>query len=264
MKKSSLQWQDRKSASTPIDTEKPLLEDPDGEDVDVHTYRSMIGSLMYLTSSRPDIMFAVRAYSDYAGASLDKKSTTRGCQFLGYRLISWQYKKQTVIATSSIKAEYVATASCCAQVLWIQNLLLDHGVQVSDLSSHSTKYSSLALKQKVFANMRRVGKGFYGAYTPLFEGMLVAHKVGEGATRVNVKDVPAAGVAVEGAAEGATSVADDDINAADDEPSIPSPTPPTQSPPPSQDIPPTSQVQLTPPQSPQVQPPSPQQQPQPS
>nr|GEX02205.1 putative ribonuclease H-like domain-containing protein [Tanacetum cinerariifolium] len=50
-----------KSASTPIDTEKPLLKAPVGEDVDVHTYRSMIGSLMYLTSSRPDIMFAVYA-----------------------------------------------------------------------------------------------------------------------------------------------------------------------------------------------------------
>nr|GEX75733.1 hypothetical protein [Tanacetum cinerariifolium] len=50
---------DGKSPSTPTDTEKPLLKDPDGEDVDVHTYRSMIGSLMYLTSSRPDIMFAV-------------------------------------------------------------------------------------------------------------------------------------------------------------------------------------------------------------
>nr|GEV36046.1 putative ribonuclease H-like domain-containing protein [Tanacetum cinerariifolium] len=52
-----------KSASTPIDIEKPLLKDSDGEDVDVHTYRSMIGSLMYLTSSRPDIMFAVCAYA---------------------------------------------------------------------------------------------------------------------------------------------------------------------------------------------------------
>nr|GEY54277.1 hypothetical protein [Tanacetum cinerariifolium] len=52
---------DRKLASTPIDTEKPLLKDPDGEDVDMHTYKSMIGSLMYLTSSRPDIMFAVCA-----------------------------------------------------------------------------------------------------------------------------------------------------------------------------------------------------------
>nr|GEX27763.1 hypothetical protein [Tanacetum cinerariifolium] len=83
---------DGKSASTPIDTEKPLLKDPDGEDVDVYTYRSMIGSLLYLTSSRPDIMgkphlglwypkdspFNLVAYldSDYAGASLDRKSTT--------------------------------------------------------------------------------------------------------------------------------------------------------------------------------------------
>nr|GEW50096.1 putative ribonuclease H-like domain-containing protein [Tanacetum cinerariifolium] len=137
---------ERKSASTPIDTEKPLLKDPDGEDIDVHTYRSMIGSLMYLTSSRPDIMFVVCACarfqvtpkashlhavkrifrylkgkphlglwypndspfdlvtysdSDYAGASLDRKSTTGGCQFLGCRLISWQCKKQTVVATLS-------------------------------------------------------------------------------------------------------------------------------------------------------------------
>nr|GFB76962.1 ribonuclease H-like domain, reverse transcriptase, RNA-dependent DNA polymerase [Tanacetum cinerariifolium] len=107
-----------KLASTPIGIKKPLLKDPDGEDVDVHTYRSMIGSLMYLTSSRPDIMFTdspfdLVAYSDsdYAGASLDRKSTTRGCQFLGFRLISWQCKKQTVVATSSIEAEYVAAAS---------------------------------------------------------------------------------------------------------------------------------------------------------
>nr|GEW69242.1 hypothetical protein [Tanacetum cinerariifolium] len=68
-----------KFASTPIDTEKPLLKDPDGEDVDVHIYRSMIGSLMYLTTLRPDIMFAC--------------------------------KKQTVVATSSTEAEYVAAAS---------------------------------------------------------------------------------------------------------------------------------------------------------
>ncbi|GJX63940.1 hypothetical protein Tco_0298283 [Tanacetum coccineum] len=87
---------------------------------------------MYLTSSRPDIMylkgqpnlglwyprnspFDLVAYSDsdYAGASLDRKSTTGGCQFLGCRLISWQCKKQTALATSSTEAEYVAAASCC-------------------------------------------------------------------------------------------------------------------------------------------------------
>nr|GEW79601.1 hypothetical protein [Tanacetum cinerariifolium] len=139
---------DGKSASIPIDTEKPLLKDPDGDDVDVHTYRSMIGSLMYLTSSRPDIMFAGKphlglwypkdspfnlvAYSDndYAGASLYRKSTTGGCQFLKCRLISWQCKKKTVVSTLSTEAEYVAAASCYAQVLWIQNQLLDYGKKV--------------------------------------------------------------------------------------------------------------------------------------
>ncbi|GJX25661.1 putative ribonuclease H-like domain-containing protein [Tanacetum coccineum] len=139
---------DVRTTSTLMDTEKPLLKDSDGDDVDVHLYRSMIGSLMYLTSSRPDIMylkgqpklglwyprdssFDLVAYSDsdYARASLDRKSTTGGCQFLGCRLISWQCKKQTVVATSSTEAEYVAAASCCGQVLWIQNQMLDYGIR---------------------------------------------------------------------------------------------------------------------------------------
>nr|GEY64913.1 hypothetical protein [Tanacetum cinerariifolium] len=79
--------------------------------------------------------------------------------------------------------------------------------QVGDLSSHTTKYSSPDLTQKVFANMRGVGKGCSGVETPLFEGMLVAQQVGEGAAEVNVEDVSTAGVA----AEGAASAADDDF-----------------------------------------------------
>nr|GEW88841.1 retrovirus-related Pol polyprotein from transposon TNT 1-94 [Tanacetum cinerariifolium] len=115
---------DVKSASTLVDIEKTLVNGADGDDVDVHLYRSMIGSLMYLTASRPDIIdspFELVAYtdSDYAGASLDKKSTIGGCQFLGSGLISWQCKKKTVVATSTTKAEYVAAASCCGKVLWI-------------------------------------------------------------------------------------------------------------------------------------------------
>ncbi|GJW36807.1 reverse transcriptase domain-containing protein, partial [Tanacetum coccineum] len=147
-----------KTATTPIESNKPLVKDEDGVEVDVHEYRSMIGSLMYLTASRPDIMFAVCACarfqvtpkashlhavkrifrylkhqpklglwyprdspfeleafldSDYAGASLDRKSTTGGCQFLGRRLISWQCKKQTIVANSTTEAEYVAVAHCC-------------------------------------------------------------------------------------------------------------------------------------------------------
>ncbi|GJW94300.1 putative ribonuclease H-like domain-containing protein [Tanacetum coccineum] len=153
-------FSDVKTASTPMETHKPLLKDADGEDIDEHMYRSMIGSLMYLTSSRPNIMFTVCvcarfqvnpkvshlhavkrifrylkgqpklglwypkdspfnlvAYTDtdYAGASLDRKSTTGGCQFLGCRLISWQCKKQTVVVNSTTDAEYVAASSCCGQ-----------------------------------------------------------------------------------------------------------------------------------------------------
>ncbi|GJU35500.1 putative ribonuclease H-like domain-containing protein [Tanacetum coccineum] len=118
-----------KTASTLMETNKALIKDEEAEEVDVHLYRSMIGSLMYLTASRPDIMFVVCACardspfdleafskSGYAGASLDRKSTTGGCQFLGKRLILWQCKKQTIVANSTTKAEYVAAANCCRQV----------------------------------------------------------------------------------------------------------------------------------------------------
>ncbi|KAJ9560871.1 hypothetical protein OSB04_006031 [Centaurea solstitialis] len=166
-------FSDVKPASTPMETHKHLTVDPEGQEVDVHHYRSIIGSLMYLTASRPDIMFVVCvcarfqvqpkdshlqavkrifrylkghskfglwyphdspfdliAYtnSDYGGANMDRKSTTGGCQFLGSRLVSWQCKKQTSVSTSTAEAEYIAAASCCSQVLWIQNQMLDYGL----------------------------------------------------------------------------------------------------------------------------------------
>ncbi|GJT99064.1 putative ribonuclease H-like domain-containing protein [Tanacetum coccineum] len=123
-----------KTAKTPMETQKALLKDADGKDVDEHLYRSMIGSLMYLTSSRHDIMFAVCACASFQvnpkvshlnavkrifrylkGASLNRKSTIGGCQFLGFRLISWQCKKQTVVANSTTEAEYIAASNCCGQ-----------------------------------------------------------------------------------------------------------------------------------------------------
>ncbi|GJQ94461.1 putative ribonuclease H-like domain-containing protein [Tanacetum coccineum] len=126
-----------KTASTPIETQKPLVKDEEASDVDVHLYRSMIGSLMYYlllyltlwlqsyACSRilghQSKELPSKCYSDYAGANLDRKSTTEGCQFLGRRLISCQCKKQTIVATSTTEAEYVAVASCYGQVLWIQN-----------------------------------------------------------------------------------------------------------------------------------------------
>nr|GFB98301.1 putative ribonuclease H-like domain-containing protein [Tanacetum cinerariifolium] len=74
-------------------------------------------------------LFDLVAYSDsdYGDATHDRKSTTGGCQFLGRRLISWQCKKQTIVATFTTEAEYVAAASGCGQVMWIQNQMLDYG-----------------------------------------------------------------------------------------------------------------------------------------
>nr|GEU55661.1 hypothetical protein [Tanacetum cinerariifolium] len=241
-----------KSASTPIDTEKPLVKDPDGEDVDVHTYRMQI-----------DLLAVQEANS---------------------------------CCHSSTEAEYVAAASCCAQVLWIQNQLLDYGpdqtVSGKDSSNplmadnlpkivwysthhitlneeltspkansswandnclvtnvdSTTKYALPALTQKVFANIRRVGKGFSGVETPLFESMLVEQEIDEEGDAVeHVEEVNTGD-----AAEGDDSVAHGEVPAVTEEPSIPSPTPPTPPLQPPQDIPSTSQVQQTPPQSPQL------------
>nr|GEV05163.1 putative ribonuclease H-like domain-containing protein [Tanacetum cinerariifolium] len=174
------------SASTPIDTEKPLLKDPDGEDVDVHIYRYLKGKPHLGLWYPNDSSFNLMAYSDsdYAGASLDWKSTIGGCQFLGCRLISWQCKKHTVIATSLTEAEYVAAASC---------LMIN--AQIDDISSHNTKYTSPAFTQKVFANMRMIGKGFSGVETPLFDNMLVQQQVHDDAEEEEDEDdneVPAA------------------------------------------------------------------------
>ncbi|GJU45497.1 putative ribonuclease H-like domain-containing protein [Tanacetum coccineum] len=185
-----------KPASTPIEAHKSLGKDEEGEDVDVHLYRSMIGCLMYLTASRPDIMFAVclcarfqvtpkvshlhavkrifrylkhqpklglwypkdspfhlEAFSDsdYAGDNHDRRSTSGGCQYLGRRLVSWQCKKQTIVAISSTEAEYVAAASCCAQVLWMQNQLLDYGFNFMNTEIHIDNESTICIvKNPVF------------------------------------------------------------------------------------------------------------------
>ncbi|GJZ92352.1 putative RNA-directed DNA polymerase [Tanacetum coccineum] len=179
-----------KTAITPMETKVALTKDEEAVDVDVHLYRSMIGSLMYLTASRPDIMYAVcvcsrfqvtpktshlnavkrifkylkgkphlglwyprespfdlEAFSDsdYGGSNLDRKSTTGGCQFLGQRLISWQCKKQTIVATSTTEAEYVAAANCCGQVLWVQNQLLDYGFNFMNTKIHIDNESTICI-----------------------------------------------------------------------------------------------------------------------
>nr|GEW92543.1 hypothetical protein [Tanacetum cinerariifolium] len=120
------------TASTPIETQKPLVKDEEPADVDVHLYRfqvtpktshlQAVKRIFRYLKGQPKLglwypkvsSFDLEAYSDsdYTGANLDKKSTTRGCQFLGRRLISWKCKKHTFVATSTTEAEYVAAAHC--------------------------------------------------------------------------------------------------------------------------------------------------------
>ncbi|GJT68688.1 putative ribonuclease H-like domain-containing protein [Tanacetum coccineum] len=115
-----------------------LTKDEEADEVDVHLYRSMIGYSNVFTlnivkrifkylKGKPNLglwypresSFDLEGYSDsdYTGENLDRKSITGGCQFLGSRLISWQCKKQTIVATSTTEAEYIAVASCCRQVI---------------------------------------------------------------------------------------------------------------------------------------------------
>nr|GEU53659.1 ribonuclease H-like domain-containing protein [Tanacetum cinerariifolium] len=173
-----------KSASTPIDTEKPLLKDLDGEDVDVHTYMSMIGSLMYLTSSRPDIMylkgkphlglwypkdlpFNLVAYSDsdYAGASLDRKSTTGGCKFLDADSIDCLPNEEIFAELERMGYEKPTTKltfyKMLKLVIYLPTLPNTHPLP----------------SQKKVTNMRRVGKGFSEVDTPMFKEMLVPQQV---------------------------------------------------------------------------------------
>ncbi|GJV83408.1 putative ribonuclease H-like domain-containing protein [Tanacetum coccineum] len=110
-----------RTASTPMETNKALTKDEDGEDVDVHLYRSMIGSLMYLTSSRPDIMFSVCACSSFLASP------------------------KTVVANSTTEAEYIAASHCCGQVLWIQNQMLDYGFNFMQTKIHVDNESAICV-----------------------------------------------------------------------------------------------------------------------
>jgi hypothetical protein len=162
-----------KPVSTLMSMTTVLDLDENGEVVDQREYRSMIGSLLYLTATRSDIQFIVClcarfqtsprpshqhavqwifrylkytlefgiwysasssidlvSYSDadFMGCGIDRKSTSGTCHFLGSFLGCWSSHKQTSIAQSTTKAEYIAAASCCSQILWIVHTMRDYGV----------------------------------------------------------------------------------------------------------------------------------------
>ncbi|GJX15315.1 hypothetical protein Tco_0216147 [Tanacetum coccineum] len=135
-------WIRRKGGFQPERLAQPLLKDAEAKDVDVHLYRSMIGSLMYLTASRPDIVFVVCACARFQ--VIPKVShlhvVKRIFRYLkGQPKLGLWYPKDSLfdleaytdsdyaVSNSTTEAEYVAASSCCGHVLWIQNQMLDYG-----------------------------------------------------------------------------------------------------------------------------------------
>ncbi|GKB61110.1 retrovirus-related pol polyprotein from transposon TNT 1-94 [Tanacetum coccineum] len=155
-------------SSDPVDTpmvEKSKLdEDPQGKAVDPTHYRGTVGTLMYLTASRPDLTFvvcmcarglwypkdssiALTAYADadHAGCQDTRRSTSGSMHFLGDRLVSWSSKRQKSAAISSTKAEYIALSGCCAQVLWMRSQLTDYGLGFNKIPMYCDNKSVIAL-----------------------------------------------------------------------------------------------------------------------
>nr|GEW98387.1 hypothetical protein [Tanacetum cinerariifolium] len=128
------------SIGTPMATKPKLDADLSGNPVDQIDYHSKIGSLMYLTSSKPDIVqagssFGLTAFldADHTGCIDNRKGTSRGIQFLGDKLVSWMSKKQDCTAMSSAEAKYVVLSASCAQVMWMRTQLQDYDLNYNNI-----------------------------------------------------------------------------------------------------------------------------------
>ncbi|GKE18511.1 retrovirus-related pol polyprotein from transposon TNT 1-94, partial [Tanacetum coccineum] len=164
---------------TPMEIKDKLDLDQNGSPVDATKYRSMIGALMYLTSSRPDIVhatclcaryqakptekhlkedssFKLTRFSnaDYTGCKDTFKSTSGGAQFLGKKLVSWSSKKQDCTTLSTAEAEYVSLSTCCAQVLWMRTQLTDYGFYFNKIPIYCDLKSAIAISCNPFQHSR--------------------------------------------------------------------------------------------------------------
>eukprot|EP00253_Pinus_taeda_P028211 PITA_28211 len=129
--------QDYKAAITPTVMGLKLSKEDNNKDFDPSLYKSIVGSLMYLTATRPDIMFSVslisrfmerpkeahwqaakRILSDWAGSIDDRKNTSGYVFHMGSEAISWASKKQSIVALSTAEAEYVAATAATCQAVW--------------------------------------------------------------------------------------------------------------------------------------------------
>ncbi|GJW40025.1 retrovirus-related pol polyprotein from transposon TNT 1-94 [Tanacetum coccineum] len=149
------------SVDTPMVEKSKLDEDLQGTPIDATLYRGMIGSLMYLTSSRLDLIYAVCLCARYQAKPIEKhlNAVKQIFRYLkgtiniglwyskdtGDKLVSWLSKKQKCTAISSTEAEYIALSGCCAQILWMRSQLTDYGFQFNKIPLYCDKKSAIAL-----------------------------------------------------------------------------------------------------------------------
>nr|GFB07281.1 retrovirus-related Pol polyprotein from transposon TNT 1-94 [Tanacetum cinerariifolium] len=129
------------SVDTPMVDRLKLDEDLSGTPVDQTRFPSMVGSLMYLTASRPDLVFVVY----HACCQDTKRSTSGSAQFLGDKLVRWSSKKQQSTAISITEAEYIAMSGCCAQILWMRSQLTYYGFDFNNIPLYYDNRSAIAL-----------------------------------------------------------------------------------------------------------------------
>ncbi|GKV06529.1 hypothetical protein SLEP1_g18413 [Rubroshorea leprosula] len=127
------------SVITPVDKGVKLMKDPGGRFMDSKLYKQIVGSLMYLTATRPDIMYGVNfglfykkgdqtdlacfTASVYAGKLDDRKTTFGYVLMLGSGAVSWSSKKQPIVTFSTTEAKYVAATFCACQAIWLRRVL---------------------------------------------------------------------------------------------------------------------------------------------
>ncbi|RVW45713.1 Retrovirus-related Pol polyprotein from transposon RE1 [Vitis vinifera] len=126
-----------KPIDTPMDSQKKLGIEKESTQVDRGRYQRLVGRLIYLSHTRPNIGFAVSAtenrdtevYSDadWTGNIIDRRSTSGYCSFVWGNLVTWRSKKQSVVARSSAEAEYRALAQGICEGIWIKRVLSELG-----------------------------------------------------------------------------------------------------------------------------------------
>nr|GEV82778.1 hypothetical protein [Tanacetum cinerariifolium] len=127
---------------TPMVEKSKLDEDKEGKAVDPSHYRGMIGTLLYLTASRPELQFAICMCARLPRYT---RSTSGSLQFLGDILISWSSKRQKSAAISSTEVEYIALSGCCAQILWMRSQLTDYGLGFNKIPMYCVNKSAISL-----------------------------------------------------------------------------------------------------------------------